>query len=420
MSAPVIPAAPMARAPNPSSGSAGGGESATPFATALDSVLGRGPAAVGGARSDTAGQGGDQPGSGDGSDAPSDPAAAAATGVPAAVWALVLAGSAPAGTPMSGDPATAATAATVSTAAASTGAAEAPVAAAAAAAVTASTQASETADATLPGVQIVLGSAGPSGAAAANAGGGAAPAGSPHPVQAAPVGTAAAGTAPPAGEPSGDGPADGSSLGAGTPGGGTAAAATAAAGTAATEVGDPVPTVVPGSPTPGTTATPGTIATTAPAAATGDGAASPVSDQLTRQVAVLRSAADGSHSMSLVLTPETLGKVEVHVTIKHGVLDVTLRGANELGRAALLDALPDLRRDLEAAGLSLSRLDVDRQTGGTRSDQSSGWQQPSGERGGRPGDGAPSRRWGQPADTQEARTTHPTNGSTSAGVDIRV
>jgi flagellar hook-length control protein FliK len=66
-----------------------------------------------------------------------------------------------------------------------------------------------------------------------------------------------------------------------------------------------------------------------------------------------------------VLTPDTLGPVEVQVTLSKGTVDLTLRGAHEHGRAALLDALPDLRRDLESAGLNPSRLDVDRDTGGS-------------------------------------------------------
>ena len=85
---------------------------------------------------------------------------------------------------------------------------------------------------------------------------------------------------------------------------------------------------------------------------------------MARQVAVLRGGPDGAHTMTLVLTPDTLGPVEVQVTLQQGSVDLTLRGAHEHGRAALLDALPDLRRDLEAAGLTPSRLEVDRDSGG--------------------------------------------------------
>ena len=93
--------------------------------------------------------------------------------------------------------------------------------------------------------------------------------------------------------------------------------------------------------------------------------------------------------MTLVLTPDTLGPVEVQVTLQKGTVDLTLRGAHEHGRAALLDALPDLRRDLEAAGLTPSRLEVDRDSGGAWLDRHSAQQQAAtqqqgfGDRGGR-------------------------------------
>jgi flagellar hook-length control protein FliK len=60
-----------------------------------------------------------------------------------------------------------------------------------------------------------------------------------------------------------------------------------------------------------------------------------------------------------VLTPDSLGEVTVQVTITDGTLDLMLRGGSEHGRHALADALPELRRELEGAGLSFSRLAVD-------------------------------------------------------------
>ena len=49
-----------------------------------------------------------------------------------------------------------------------------------------------------------------------------------------------------------------------------------------------------------------------------------------------------------------------------GKLDLTLHGAHEAGRHALREALPDLRRELESAGLTFDRLelDADRRDGG--------------------------------------------------------
>ncbi|WP_222192281.1 flagellar hook-length control protein FliK [Modestobacter italicus] len=150
----------------------------------------------------------------------------------------------------------------------------------------------------------------------------------------------------------------------------------------------------------------------------------PVAAQLGRQIAVLRNAPDGSQTMTLVITPEDLGPVTVSVTATAGTLDLTLHGSSELGRHALLDALPDLRRDLEGAGLSLSKLDVGTSTdGGSGSraaqqllDARAGHQGSSGQ----PGQQAP-RTWGSVPDAVAADGTPlTTDQSTSPGVDVRV
>jgi flagellar hook-length control protein FliK len=170
---------------------------------------------------------------------------------------------------------------------------------------------------------------------------------------------------------------------------------------------------------------PATAAVAAVESATGEAAALPVGSQVARQVAVLRGGPDGSHTMTMVLTPETLGPVEVQVTVSKGSVDLTLRGAHEHGRAALLDSLPDLRRDLESAGLTPSRLQVDRETGGSwltqHSAQQNAWdQQPSGQRPGQQDGGDRSRPWLRSADTTGSGPTPPSQRSTSSGVDVRV
>jgi flagellar hook-length control protein FliK len=165
--------------------------------------------------------------------------------------------------------------------------------------------------------------------------------------------------------------------------------------------------------------------------ATGASATQPVSAQVARQVAVLADGPDGAHTMTLVLTPDSVGPVEVQVTLQKGTIDLHLRGAHEHGRAALLEALPDLRRDLEAAGLTTSRLEVDRDSGGAwlgrhsaqqqAQQQAMTQQQGFGDRGNRQetGDGR-SRPWGRPADTGVSGPAPSTNRSTSSGVDYRV
>ncbi|MEX5721440.1 flagellar hook-length control protein FliK, partial [Geodermatophilus maliterrae] len=156
--------------------------------------------------------------------------------------------------------------------------------------------------------------------------------------------------------------------------------------------------------------------------------APPVAGQVAPAVATLASGPDGTHTMTLVLTPETLGQVEVRVTVTAGTLDLSLRGASEHGRAALLDALPDLRRDLEGAGLTCSRLQVDRDPAGSAQSQAQqAWQQAQQQGGDR--SGAQPRDQGQPDDRARPwqRGTDP-DGSrpaaaaihpASSGLDVR-
>jgi flagellar hook-length control protein FliK len=154
--------------------------------------------------------------------------------------------------------------------------------------------------------------------------------------------------------------------------------------------------------------------------ATGGAAALPVASQVARQVAALSGGPDGEHSMTLVLTPDTLGEVQVQVTLNKGAIELALRGAHEHGRAALLEALPELRRDLEAAGLNPSRLEVARETGSSLLDRQPTQQQGFGERGGQHDRGENrSRPWGRPADIGGSGSPVP-NRSTSSGVDVRV
>ncbi|WP_104526500.1 flagellar hook-length control protein FliK [Blastococcus atacamensis] len=166
---------------------------------------------------------------------------------------------------------------------------------------------------------------------------------------------------------------------------------------------------------------------TATGAVAGPAATPPVAGQVARHVAVLSAAGDGSHTMTLVLNPETLGPVEVQVTVVQGSLDLQLRGAHEQGRMALLDALPELRRDLEAAGLSPSRVEVDADWGGSWLARHAAEQQAQREaqqgftdRGSQQNQpGERSRSWGRAADSGEGRA-QPSRGSTSSGVDVRV
>ena len=209
-----------------------------------------------------------------------------------------------------------------------------------------------------------------------------------------------------------------------TPDSGTGAPATpalAADPTAPTADTDSVFTLAGTTPTTGTTTT--SAAPAAPAPATPP---PPVAQQLGQHLAVLRNAADGSQTMTVVVTPDDLGPVTIAVTVSGGTLDLKLHGAHEAGRHALLDALPDLRRDLEGAGLSLSTLEVDTATGdsGPRSAQQQLLDARAGQQGaaGQPGQQSPrGRAWGAAPEPLAAGTpAATTDQSASSGVDVRV
>jgi flagellar hook-length control protein FliK len=236
-------------------------------------------------------------------------------------------------------------------------------------------------------------------------------------------GAVAGGTADPAGTASSStgtvaAPATtpGSGTGAGTDGDGRERGGEAPGGRS-----DPVqPSAAPAGPT-----APSAVAPAARAeAATGPPVAQPVGGQIARHVAVLRGGPDGTHSMTVVLAPESLGRVEVSVTLSQGTVELTLRGAQEHGRAALVDALPDLRRDLEAAGLTCGRLDVER---GTRDGSGPSQQQWAGRPGdpGAGGRGAQQERpdggarpWHRSADT--AGEAPLAVSRSASGLDVRV
>jgi flagellar hook-length control protein FliK len=130
--------------------------------------------------------------------------------------------------------------------------------------------------------------------------------------------------------------------------------------------------------------------------------------------------------MTLVITPDSLGPVSISATVTGGQLDVTLHGAHEHGRHALAEALPELRRELEAAGVTVQRLEVGADAG--TSGGSDPWaravqQQLADPQGGQqraPGD---ARRGAAPITGDppgEAVAARASDLSASSGVDVRV
>jgi flagellar hook-length control protein FliK len=83
-----------------------------------------------------------------------------------------------------------------------------------------------------------------------------------------------------------------------------------------------------------------------------------VAEQLATHLRQVRRTTDGRHEATLVLDPEHLGPVRVRLSLEDGTLHVQLAGAQASTGDALRDALPDLRRQLADAGLTLGSADV--------------------------------------------------------------
>jgi hypothetical protein len=85
---------------------------------------------------------------------------------------------------------------------------------------------------------------------------------------------------------------------------------------------------------------------------------SPVA-QVVKAVVPLRRLVDGTHNVVLELHPAELGTVRVELSLDAGVIHLGLR-ADAAGTSRLLRAaLPELRSQLDAAGLVAGRLAVD-------------------------------------------------------------
>ncbi|QCX28591.1 flagellar hook-length control protein FliK [Nocardioides jishulii] len=104
-----------------------------------------------------------------------------------------------------------------------------------------------------------------------------------------------------------------------------------------------------------TTAPP--IATAASAATATPTAAPPVADQVFGEVSRLVSRGDGTHRLTMTLSPEALGDVRVTLTLRNGEVTVDFAAGDE-ARRALLESAPELRRLLELTGASESRVTV--------------------------------------------------------------
>jgi flagellar hook-length control protein FliK len=112
-----------------------------------------------------------------------------------------------------------------------------------------------------------------------------------------------------------------------------------------------------------------------PEIVSGPGAARPATpvEQVVKAVAPLRRLADGTHNVVLELHPAELGAVRVELSLDRGIVHLGLRADVEGTGHLLRAALPELRSQLDAAGLTSGRVSVDAGQAGPRGDGQPSW-----------------------------------------------
>ena len=137
--------------------------------------------------------------------------------------------------------------------------------------------------------------------------------------------------------------------------------------------------------------------------------------QVAQLLSPVLTGPDGTYSLTLQLYPEELGAVQVEVLLRGGEIRLAMHAPDEAAQAALRSALPDLRADLQAGGLSATSLSVDDGRSGSSSDRSA--------------DRSPDRRPDSQGDAP-GRRSHPYRGaepgprqptsSADAALDLRM
>jgi flagellar hook-length control protein FliK len=155
----------------------------------------------------------------------------------------------------------------------------------------------------------------------------------------------------------------------------------------------------------------------------GPGAPAHLAGQLVPAVsAIHRLGADGTHRVTVDVTPEELGPVRLTVEMRSGEMSLLLAGSSETSREALRAALPELRRMLDAAGMTTGQLDVRPDDLGSRpawSDLSGGLPQGETGRGGSTGSDRASRTGG-PAAGEGDVPSHVTRPDHDNSLDVRI
>lgn len=126
-------------------------------------------------------------------------------------------------------------------------------------------------------------------------------------------------------------------------------------------------------------------------------------EQVVRVVTPLRRLGDGQHDLVLELRPADLGAVRVELSLDKGVVHLGLRAEVEQTNQLLRAALPELRQQLDAAGVMAGRVAVDADAGsGARQ-----WRTA-------PEDGATGRRRDETVPDDDEVTPTPAYSSSSA------
>lgn len=102
------------------------------------------------------------------------------------------------------------------------------------------------------------------------------------------------------------------------------------------------------------------VPTTVPSAPSAP-ASSPVATAaqlLAPVLAVHRRGVDGTHVMTIEVSPEHLGPVRLEIELRQGRIELRLAGDTEIARDALIAALPELRKALDSAGVLTGSLQV--------------------------------------------------------------
>jgi flagellar hook-length control protein FliK len=128
-----------------------------------------------------------------------------------------------------------------------------------------------------------------------------------------------------------------------------------------------------------------------------------------RVVTPLRRLGDGQHDLVLELRPADLGAVRVELSLDKGVVHLGLRAEVEQTGQLLRAALPELRQQLDAAGVMAGRVAVDAGDAGSAGRQ---WRTT-------PDDGQGARRRNEVLpDEEEAATTAYSSSAAYGHVDV--